>query len=143
MPSPPIERRRIESLRDIAKCCDQIDEFLAGYTRERFEQDLRTHNAVLYSLQTLGEAAIRLDAEERRRGEAGLMERLYPDVPWRGVRGISNAIRHRYDRLDDDLIWTTLKGRLHPVREAVCAEIARLQGIDEADEPGAPKPNSA
>ena len=76
----PTEWRRIDSLRDIVTCCDQIEEFAAGFTRDQFERDRRTYNAVLYSLQTIGEAAIRLDKEEKRLGERGLMERLYPDV---------------------------------------------------------------
>ena len=82
------ERRRIECLRDIVKYCDQIEAFLHGFTREAFDADLRTQNAVLYSLQTVGEAAIRLDREEKRRGEPGLTESRCPPVPWRDVRGI-------------------------------------------------------
>jgi len=42
---------------------------VAGFTREAFESDRRTYNAVLYSLQTVGEAAIRLDKEEKRLGD--------------------------------------------------------------------------
>jgi uncharacterized protein with HEPN domain len=66
------------------KYCDQIEAFLLGFTREAFDADLRTQNAVLYSLQTVGEAAIRLD-------------KRYPHVPWRDVRGLSNIVRHGYD----------------------------------------------
>ena len=66
MLSVPTERRRIDSLRDIVKYCDQVEEFAAGFTRDQFEHDRKTYNAVLYSLQTIGEAAIRLDKEEKR-----------------------------------------------------------------------------
>ncbi|WP_024343170.1 HepT-like ribonuclease domain-containing protein [Bradyrhizobium japonicum] len=127
------ERRRIDSLRDIVKYCDQVEQFLVGFTQAAFEADRRTYNAVLYSLQTVGEAAIRLDKEERRLGECGLMERLYPDVPWRDVRGLSSIVRHVYDELDVRLIWTTATGRISPVRDAAHQEIVRLQQ-DDTDE---------
>jgi len=128
----PTKRRRIDSLRDIVACCDQIEEFAAGFTRDQFERDRRTYNAVLYSLQTIGEAAIRLDRQEKRVGEGGLMERLYPDVPWPDVRGLSNIVRHGYDEIDAGIIWKTATTSIHPVRDAARQEIARLR----ADELG-------
>ena len=119
------ERRRIECLRDIVKYCDQIEAFLHGFTRETFDADLRTQNAVLYSLQTVGEAAIRLDKEEKRRGESGLTESRYPHVPWRDVRGLSNVVRHGYDDIDLDIIWATATEGIRPVRDAANQEITR------------------
>jgi uncharacterized protein with HEPN domain len=131
------ERRRIESLRDIVKYCDQIEEFAAGFTRVQFEHDRKTYNAVLYALQTIGEAAIRLDKEEKRLGEGGLMERLYPDVPWPDVRGLSNIVRHGYDEIDAEIIWKTATISIRPVRDAARQEIARLQPEEtDKDEPG-------
>jgi uncharacterized protein with HEPN domain len=127
MLSVPTERRRIDSLRDIVKYCDQVEEFAAGFTRDQFEHDRKTYNAVLYSLQTIGEAAIRLDKEEKRLGEGGLMERLYPGVPWPDVRGLSNIVRHGYDEIDAEIIWKTATTSIHPVRDAALQEIARLQ----------------
>jgi uncharacterized protein with HEPN domain len=127
MLSMPTERRRIDSLRDIVEYCDQVEEFAAGFTPDQFEHDRKTYNAVLYSLQTIGEAAIRLDKEEKRLSEGGLMERLYPGVPWPDVRGLSNIVRHGYDEIDAEIIWKTATTSIHPVRDATRQEIARLQ----------------
>jgi uncharacterized protein with HEPN domain len=121
----PTERHRTECLRDIVKYCDQIEAFLRGFTREVFDADLRTQNAVLYSLQTVGEAAIRLDKEEKRRSEPGLMEGRYPHIPWRDVRELSNVVRHGYDDIDLDIVWTTATEGIRPVRDAANREIAR------------------
>jgi uncharacterized protein with HEPN domain len=121
----PTERRRIECLRDIVKYCDQIEAFLRGFAREAFDADLRTQNAVLYSLQTVGEAAIRWDKEEKRRSEPGLIESRYPHIPWRDVRGLSNVVRHGYDDIDLDIVWTTATEGIRPVRDAANREIAR------------------
>jgi uncharacterized protein with HEPN domain len=132
----PTERRRIDSLRDIVRYCDQVDEFVAGFTQAQFEHDRKTYSAVLYSLQTIGEAAIRLDKEEKRLGEGGLIERLYPNVPWPDVRGLSNIVRHDYDEIDAEIIWKTAATSIHPVRDAARQEIARLQPDDtDKDDP--------
>jgi uncharacterized protein with HEPN domain len=132
MLSVPTERRRIDNLRDIVKYCDQVEEFAAGFTPDQFEQDRKTYNAVLYSLQTIGEAAIRLDREEKRLGEGGLMERLYPDVSWPDVRGLSNIVRHGYDEIDANIIWKTVASRIQSVRDAAQQEIVRLHS-DQTD----------
>ena len=71
------------------------------------------------------EAAIRLDKEEKRRGEPDLMERRYPHVPRRDVRGLSNVVRHGYDDMDLDIIWTTAAEGIQPVRDAANQEITR------------------
>jgi uncharacterized protein with HEPN domain len=132
----PTERRRIDSLRDIVRYCDQVDEFVAGFTQAQFEHDRKTYSAVLYSLQTIGEAAIRLDKEEKRLGEGGLIERLYPNVPWPDVRGLSNIVRHGYDEIDAEIIWKTATTSIHPVRDAARQEIARLEPNDtDKDDP--------
>jgi uncharacterized protein with HEPN domain len=141
MLSMPTERRRIESLRDVVKYCDQVEEFVAGFTRDQFEHDRRTYSAVLYSLQTIGEAAIRLNKEDERLGESGLMERLYPDVPWPDVRGLSNIVRHGYDEIDAEIVWKTATTRIQSVRDAAREEIARLQRDEtDQDQPGRPLP---
>jgi uncharacterized protein with HEPN domain len=130
----PTERRRIECLRDIVKYCDQIEAFLRGFTREAFDADLRTQNAVLYSLQTVGEAAIRLDKEEKRQSEPGLMENRYSHIPWRDVRGLSNVVRHGYDDIDLDIVWTTATEGIRPVRDAANREIARARTVNDQSE---------
>jgi uncharacterized protein with HEPN domain len=129
------EKRRIDALRHIVKYCDDVERFLSGFSREAFDSDLRTIRAVLYSLQTIGEAAIRLDKDEKRRGVDGELESRYPQIPWRDVRGMSNFVRHQYDEINVDLIWTTATESIFPIRNVAKQEIARLEGpaktIDE------------
>src|SRR5258708_32768948 len=120
------KNRRIDALRDIVKYCDDVEKFLLGFSREAFDRDLRTIRAVLYSLQTVGEAAIRLDKDEKRRGVDGELEGRYPQIPWRDVRGISNFVRHQDDGINLGLGWTTATKSIFPIRDAAKKEIARL-----------------
>jgi uncharacterized protein with HEPN domain len=125
------KNRRIDALRHIVTYCDDLEKFLLGFSREAFDRDLRTIRAVLYSLQTIGEAAIRLDKDEKRRAVDGELEGRYPQIPWRDVRGMSNFVRHQYDEIDLDLVWTTATKSIFPIRDAAKLEIARLEGLVE------------
>jgi uncharacterized protein with HEPN domain len=49
-------------------------------------------------------------------------------VPWRDVRGMSNFVRHQYDEINVDLIWTTATESIFPIRNVAKQEIARLEG---------------
>ena len=63
--------------------------------------DDMARDAVLRCLQCISEAATKLGAEA---------ERLMPDQPWKGIRGIGNPLRHEYDSLEDRLIWEAVCG---------------------------------
>jgi uncharacterized protein with HEPN domain len=68
-------------------------------TFEEFCTEEKTVAAVERKLSVISEAAVRL-------GDEG--PRLCPDIPWRDVRGIGNWLRHQYDRVDRETIWTTV-----------------------------------
>lgn len=121
--------RRIKWLDDIVRNCDAIDSFILGLSKEDFDLDRKTINAVLYCLLTIGEAAKRLDNDEKSHGVDVPLVELYPNIPWRDIRGMSNAVRHEYDSLDFDLIWTTAKEFMTPLRDVVRVEIRRLKEL--------------
>jgi uncharacterized protein with HEPN domain len=68
-------------------------------TFEEFCTEEKTVAAVERKLSVISEAAVRL-------GDEG--PRLCPDIPRRDVRGIGNWLRHQYDRVDRETIWTTV-----------------------------------
>jgi uncharacterized protein with HEPN domain len=76
-----------------------IEEFTQGIDFEAFQRDPKTIAAVERKLQIISEAATRLglDAEQR-----------CPDMPWADIRGMGNWLRHRYDRVELDIVWTTV-----------------------------------
>jgi uncharacterized protein with HEPN domain len=40
-------------------------------------------------------------------------------VDWKGFRGMGNVLRHGYHRIDDEIVWNTVKEELPPVKAAV------------------------
>ncbi len=97
-------------LRDILDAIDHIELFLDGVTFESYQTDLKTRSAVERQLQILTEAAIRLGKDA---------ETIAPGPDWEGFRGMGNLLRHAYHRIDDKIVWNTVKDELPPMREII------------------------
>jgi uncharacterized protein with HEPN domain len=110
-------------LRDIVASIDAIESFTEGMDFEAFRADAKTVVAVKRKLQVISEAAVRLGEDA---------ERLCPGPPWRDIRGIGNWLRHQYDRLELDIVWTTVKDDLPSLKSFVkrALEQAELRDIN-------------
>jgi len=97
-------------LRDVLESINNIEAFLGNMDFDVYRGDLKTKSAVERQMQIITEAAVRL-------GEDG--ERLCPGVDWKGFRGMGNILRHGYHRIDDKIVWDTIKDELPPVKAAV------------------------
>jgi uncharacterized protein with HEPN domain len=87
---------------------DHIESFLDGVTFESYQTDVKTKSAVERQSQVVTEAAIRLGDHARR---------IAPGPDWEGFRGMGNLLRHAYHRIDDQIVWNTVKDELPPLRE--------------------------
>ena len=83
-------------LRDILIHARRVKSFCSDVSRAEFLDDERTHQAVLYSLLVIGEAANRLP-DEIRVGVTG--------VPWEQVVGFRNVAVHEYFRVNLTRVW--------------------------------------
>ena len=116
----PSEHPAAECLDHIVENAEAIDEYVAGLDRAAFEGDRRTRDAVERCLQRICEAAHRL-------GERA--EALLPGHPRHKVRGMGNQLRHAYDRISRDVVWTTVREELPPL--AADARRVRDRLLDE------------
>jgi uncharacterized protein with HEPN domain len=102
-------------LRDIVEAIDHIHSFLGAMTFESYQADLKTKAAVERMMQIITEAAVRLG------DDAPL---LCPNLDWEGFRGMGNILRHAYHRIEDRVVWDTVKEELPAMREAVIKALA-------------------
>jgi uncharacterized protein with HEPN domain len=97
-------------LLDIEQSIGLIRSFLEGVDFASYKKDQKTKSAVERQLQILTEAAFRLGDDA---------EILCPGVDWRQVRGMGNFLRHSYQSVEDEVIWTTVTRDIPPLAEAV------------------------
>ena len=84
---------------------------------------MKTQDAVINNLRTIGEAARIIPKEVRQD---------YPDVEWEGIIGFRNFLIHEYSRIDLGIIWQTIKSDL-PILERRIREILRSYGNGNLD----------
>ena len=87
-----------------------IADFVRGMDLGAFREDAKTVAAVERKLLLISEAATRLGEDA---------DRLCPGLPWHNVRGLGNWLRHRYDRVDMEMVWNTIIDDLPPLRSGV------------------------
>ena len=106
-------------LRDILESINNIELFVGNMEFDAYRDDRKTKSAVERELQIITEAAVRLGDEA---------ETLCPGQDWKGFRGMGNVLRHEYHRVDDGIVWNTVKIELPPLKEAVLSVLSALSG---------------
>ena len=96
-------------LRDIVENIARIDGYVAGMDFGAFAADAKTVDAVERCLQRITEAVIKIGPER--------MAAISPQTPVDAVRGLGNALRHDYDGVDLEVIWTTIRESLPALSE--------------------------
>jgi uncharacterized protein with HEPN domain len=79
-------------------------------SREQFESDKRTLNAVLRSIEVIGEAAKHVPENIRAR---------YPGIPWKEMAGMRDKVIHFYIGVDLEAVWMVVKDRIPALRPSV------------------------
>jgi uncharacterized protein with HEPN domain len=116
-----VTREYGDYLQDILDAIDDTGAFTEGMSFEVFVGDRKTVNAVLRSLEVLGEAAKHIP-EELRAQE--------PGVPWKHMAGMRDKLIHEYFGVDASIVWAAIKDELPSLR----AKIDRLlQGISKGE----------
>ena len=97
-------------LEDALDAIDKIEGFIGDIDLTAYRADEKTKAAVERKIQILTEAIIRLEDESPG---------AYPEIDQKGYRGMGNILRHSYHRVDDKIVWSTVKEDLPELREIV------------------------
>jgi uncharacterized protein with HEPN domain len=88
---------------------------------DEFVADTKTRDAVERCLERISEAAAKL-------GESA--STLAPEQPWQQIRSLGNRIRHDYDRLRPDRLWSIVRDDLPSLHGAVKRALETLKPPD-------------
>jgi uncharacterized protein with HEPN domain len=103
-------REMADYLDDILTAIAEAEEFTRGMEYEEFTTDKKTINAVIRSLEVLGEATKHIPAPFRKK---------HQDIPWSKMAGLRDVLIHDYMGVDLMTVWKVVKERLPEVKEQV------------------------
>ena len=98
-------RRDDAYLLDMLLAARDAVEFAANLTFPQFKSSRLHQNAILKSMETIGEAASRLSSGTKD---------AHPEIAWHAVIGMRNRLVHEYFHVNLDIIWQTIQEDLPP-----------------------------
>ncbi len=87
-------------IKDIIDSINDIKQFVESMEHEEFKDDKKTSNAVVRSLEIIGEAAKKIPTEVKNK---------HPSIPWRKMAGMRDKLIHEYSGVDLDIVWQTVQ----------------------------------
>jgi uncharacterized protein with HEPN domain len=110
---PRHPQRVPEYLQHIVSAIDRARNYTSGMDFLAFEQDTRTQDAVIRSIEILGEAANKV-----RTADPDFAAR-HSDIPWDLMYGMRNRIVHDYFEVDLAVVWQTVQKDLPALRKQI------------------------
>src|SRR5882724_11077279 len=114
-PMPPRSPR--QRLHDIRDAILFIEEQAANREFADYLADKLLRGAIERNIEIISEASRRLPED---------LTNAHPEIPWAKIRGVGNILRHDYDEVYDEVIWTIAKQHVTPLRQAIEAMIAEV-----------------
>ena len=95
-------------LLDMLLAARDILEFADGLTKEQFLSSRLHQNAIIRSLEVIGEAAGHVSPETTA---------ALPKIPWQAITGMRHRLIHGYAVVDLDLVWHVINADITPLIE--------------------------
>ncbi len=92
---------------DILTSFEETQEFTRGLDFDSFARDRKTINAVVRSLEVMGEAAKKIPIE---------VQENYPEIPWKRMTGMRDKLIHEYSGVDLEIVWGVVNTELPPLK---------------------------
>ena len=83
-------------------------EYIEGYTREQFENDIKTVDATVFNISQIGELVKNISDNTKNK---------YNYIEWNMIKGLRNRIVHDYEGINLKNIWYILKNDILELRE--------------------------
>lgn len=84
----------------ISESIKDINTFIFKISKKEFSENKEKLNAVVRSLEIIGEAVKNLPISFREK---------YQEIPWKKISGLRDIIIHQYSDIDLDVVWDTIQ----------------------------------
>lgn len=105
-------------VRDIVQNMQDAEEFIQGMSYDQFVADKKTFNAVVRSIEVIGEAAKHVPESVRSK---------YPAVPWKEMAGMRDKVIHFYFGVDREAVWLVAKERIPAIKPLIVRIVQDLE----------------
>jgi uncharacterized protein with HEPN domain len=107
-------RADCDLLGDIKEALRRARSYTEGQSYEQFLDDTKTQDAVIRSLEILGEATKKLSPAFRE---------SHPEIPWKGMAGVRDKLIHDYFGVNIDIVWQIVRDQLPELADQVEAAL--------------------
>ncbi len=109
-------------IKDIIDSINDVELFVVNMSFEEFLQDRKTINAVIRSLEIIGEAAKKIPSEIRDKNAT---------IQWKRIMGMRDKLIHEYFGVDLEIVWTVVKEELPPLKPMIMDILKDLEKESE------------
>lgn len=117
-----MKRTQRQFIVDILEMMTHAERFVEDMTPEDLEHDLKTQLALQRCFTIIGEAANKVDAT---------LKADYPDVPWREMVSMRNAVVHGYWSVRLEIVLDTIRHDLPAARPLLQRVLDELPPEDD------------
>jgi uncharacterized protein with HEPN domain len=104
------KREYRDYLQDIYDAVNDVATFIEGMRYEDFLKDKKTINAVIRSIEVIGEASKQLPEAVKDKN---------PSIPWKKISGMRNKVIHEYFGVDIEIVWKTAKKQIPALKKNI------------------------
>lgn len=102
-----MQSKEYESLKKMIDYIDRSLEYTNGYSKEQFENDMKTVDATVFNISQIGELVKNISDETKRK---------YSKIEWNMIKGLRNRIIHDYEGISLKSIWYILENDIIELR---------------------------
>lgn len=104
------KRDASDYLKDILEAIDDVEIFIDDLTYDQFISDRKTLNAVVRSIEVIGEAANNIPQSPRVK---------YEELPWREMAGMRDKLIHGDFGIDTETIYKAAKTNIPQLKASI------------------------
>ncbi|MFA6531067.1 MAG: DUF86 domain-containing protein [Candidatus Micrarchaeia archaeon] len=105
-----MKRDYLDYFADILDSIEDIENFVSDMKLEEFEKDKKTVNAVVRSLEVIGEATKNIPDELRGK---------HPEIPWKRMAMMRDKLIHWYFGVETQIVWEVATNELPKMKIAL------------------------